>query len=284
MLRLFLALSFFIMSLGVNSQSLFTPLEYQHVRVRGMFSLPSGGLEIDLDSLSGDFTYPILGKLISDYGMRRGRPHTGIDLKAMRGDTIRAVLPGVVRMSRLYSSYGNIVVLRHSCGLETVYSHNTLNLVSPDDSVSTGQPIALAGRTGRATTEHLHFEVRAAGEPIDPKLLVDPQTQTIRTGKLYITQKNSRIVAATSKPSLDEAVAVSDSLSSADSLARSQAVATSKSTQPTSSPKPVYHTVRRGEVLGTIARKYGTSISKITKLNNLKSPDKIREGQKLRIK
>ncbi len=257
----------------------FIPLEYQHVRVRGMNpALPIDGLKIWLDDLTDDFTYPLQGKFISDYGMRRGRPHTGIDIKAARGDTIRAAFPGVVRMSKLYSSYGNIVVIRHYNGLETVYSHNTRNLVSPDDIVSSGQPIALAGRTGRATTEHLHFEVRAAGEPIDPKLLIDPTTMTLRSGWLFINEKDGKVMAASSVAELESIVSSPDDTAREDALAKSQQQPAEKTTQ------PEYYIIKRGDVLGGIARKYHTTVSRLCTLNNLKSPDRIREGQRLRVK
>jgi LysM repeat protein len=258
----------------------FQPQEYQHVRVSGVgMTLPADGLKIWLDGLAGEFTYPVQGKLISDYGMRRGRPHTGVDLKAAHKDTIRAVMPGVVRMSKLYSSYGNIVVIRHYNGLETVYSHNTQNLVSPDEVVISGQPIALAGRTGRATTDHLHFEVRAAGEPIDPKLLIDHTTMSIRSGWLFITEKNNKIIAASSIAEL-EAIKTPQP----NTIARDQALAQSEIIPKTTTPEPVYYIVKYGDILGRIAQKHNTTVAKLCSLNNLKSPDRIREGQQLRVK
>lgn len=263
----------------------FEGLESQHVRVRGIHTpLPADGLKIRLDDLVEQFTYPVQGPLISDYGMRRGRPHTGIDLRARRGDTIRAVLPGVVRMSKLYSSYGNIVVIRHYNGLETVYSHNTRNLVSSNDVVSTGQPIALAGRTGRATTDHLHFEVRAAGEPIDPKLFVDPDNMSLRGGWLFINDNNGKIVAASSVAELEDKTTKLEIATVAHDTARAEALEQSKVQHVAQTPNPTYHTVKKGEVLGRIARNYNTSVSRLCSLNNLKSPDRIREGQRLRVK
>jgi murein DD-endopeptidase MepM/ murein hydrolase activator NlpD len=259
----------------------FQDVEHQYVRVSSVRQeLPVDGLKIRLDGLAGEFTYPVQGALISDYGLRGGRRHTGIDIRAAHGDTIRAALPGVVRMSKLYSSYGNIVVIRHYNGLETVYSHNTRNLVSPNDVVVSGQPIALAGRTGRATTDHLHFEVRASGEPIDPKLLVDPASRSLRNGWLFINDRNGHITAATSAAELQNLMASAEETMALDTAARDKAISQSQ-TPPT--PDPIYYTIKYGDILGRIAQKYNTTVSQICTLNNLKSPDKIREGQRLRI-
>lgn len=260
----------------------FQPIEYQHVKYNPTNPLPTEGLKIDLDKLRCDFTYPLEGKFISDYGMRRGRRHTGIDIKAAKGDTIRAAMAGVVRMSKPYSSYGNIVVIRHYNGLETVYAHNTKNLVEPDQVVCSGQPIALAGRTGRSTTEHLHFEVRAEGEPLDPKLMVDPEKMTIREGWLYVSKINGSITAATSESEIESLASAATAAAVANDELRADAIL--KSEQKPAAPELLYHIVKKGEVLGTIARKYSTTVSRLCTLNGLKSPDRIREGQRLKIR
>ncbi len=265
----------------------FQTLERQHVSSNYTNPIPDGGIVLDLGSLRGEFTYPLDGRFISDYGMRNGRRHTGIDIKAAKGDTIRAAFPGVVRMSRLYSSYGNVVVVRHYNGLETVYSHNTKNLVAPDDVVLSGQAIALAGRTGRATTEHLHFEIRAGGQPFDPKLVVDPKEMALRDGWLYVEEKSGRVTASVSADSLVVAMSVAEATQAAHDAAKSEALDQSEAKvaeAPKEAVKPVYYTVKRGDVLGAIARKHGTTVSKLCSLNSLKSPDRIREGQRLRVK
>lgn len=95
------------------------------------------------------------GKVISGYGTRGG--HSGDDIKTCARDTIRAAFDGVVRMAKPYGAYGNVIVIRHPNGLETVYSHNVKNLVKSGDVVKAGMAIGLTGRTGRATTEHLHL-------------------------------------------------------------------------------------------------------------------------------
>lgn len=120
------------------------------------------------------FAFPLPGaKVISPYGTRRGRNHTGIDLKTKANDTIVAAFSGIVRLSKRVNGYGNVIVIRHYNGLETVYSHNSKNFVQAGDRVSAKSPIGLTGRTGRATTEHLHFETRIDGEHFDPNLIID---------------------------------------------------------------------------------------------------------------
>lgn len=125
--------------------------------------------------------YPLPGaKVISPYGRRGGRRHTGVDIKTKPNDSICAAFDGEVVFSGPYSGYGNLIRIRHANGLETYYSHNSKNLVAVGDRVKAGQVIALTGRTGRATTEHLHFETRINGQPIDPSRYFDHQHHTLR--------------------------------------------------------------------------------------------------------
>ena len=128
-----------------------------------------------------EWCYPLPGaKVISPYGPRGGRMHSGVDLKTKPSDPIYAAFDGVVTMSQVYSGYGNCVVLRHANGLETLYSHNVKNLVKVGDKVKCGQKIALTGRTGRATTEHLHFEVRVNGKHYNPNIIFDHTTRQLK--------------------------------------------------------------------------------------------------------
>ena len=136
-----------------QSKSSFSSMEVNHVRVAtpGLFA-KSNHIYLHLDSLQEhEYAFPLPGaKVISAYGTRGG--HSGADIKTCAKDTIRAAFDGVVRMSKPYYAYGNLVVVRHANGLETIYSHNFKNLVQSGDTVKAGQPIGLTGRTGRATT------------------------------------------------------------------------------------------------------------------------------------
>jgi len=125
--------------------------------------------------------YPLPGaKVISPFGGRGGRQHTGTDLKTKLNDEIRAAFDGEVVFSARFAGYGNLVRIKHSNGLETYYSHNSKNLVKVGDQVKAGQVIALTGQTGRATTPHLHFETRVNGRCVNSNIYFDHQNHTIR--------------------------------------------------------------------------------------------------------
>ena len=131
---------------------------------------------------SRDGCYPLPGaKVISPYKNNRGsHRHTGVDLKTKANDPIYAVGDGVVTMSKNYSGYGKCIIIKHADGTETLYAHNSKNYVKEGEKVKSGQKIALTGRTGRATTEHLHFEVRKNGKPVNPMPLLEKLSKKTR--------------------------------------------------------------------------------------------------------
>ena len=140
----------------------FTAMEINHIRVKtpGLFSAHKS-FSLHLDSLQdNEFCFPLPGgKLISSYGGRRG--HSGVDIKTKANDTIRCIFDGVVRMAKPYAAYGT--------------------------------PLALTGRTGRATTEHLHLEFRIDGQHFNPSLVLDLKDRTLRKDKLICTKLGNRI-------------------------------------------------------------------------------------------
>lgn len=176
----------------------FTSFETKNVRTKDPLLFSSGNtIIIDFKYLDDcAYAFPLPGsKVISPYGGRR-RHHSGVDLKTCANDTILSAFDGIVRMSAPYAAYGNVIVVRHYNGLETVYSHNSRNLVKPGDIVKAGQPIGLTGRTGRATTEHLHFEVRINGEHINPILFFDFEKRELRKQCFTCTKKGQKITVA----------------------------------------------------------------------------------------
>ena len=184
-----------------QDKSSFSAREMADVRVAtpGLFA-KSNHIYLHLDSLKDhEYAFPLPGgKVISAYGTRGG--HSGTDIKTCAKDTIRAAFDGVVRMSKPYYAYGNIVVIRHANGLETLYSHNSKNLVKAGDVVKAGQAIGLAGRTGRATTEHVHFETRINGQHFNPNLIFDLKERTLRKECIKCTKNGSKIVVKTQIP------------------------------------------------------------------------------------
>lgn len=136
-----------------------------------------------------EWFYPLPGaKVISPFGRRGGRNHTGVDIKTKANDKILAAFDGVVTMSQTYSGYGKCIKIKHPNGIETLYSHNSKNLVKVGDNVKAGQVIALTGRTGRATTEHLHFECRINDRPFDPAKIFDHSNHAIRMNLVTFTK------------------------------------------------------------------------------------------------
>lgn len=139
------------------------------------------------------WAYPLPGaKVISPYG--GARRHAGVDLKTKPNDEIVAAFDGVVTRSCPYAGYGNCIVIKHDNGLETLYSHQSKNLVKVGDKVKAGQVIGLTGRTGRATTEHLHFETHFKGHRFNPNLIFDHTSRQLQQSTLTLT-KNGGITS-----------------------------------------------------------------------------------------
>ncbi|MGM9760144.1 MAG: M23 family metallopeptidase [Parabacteroides sp.] len=177
----------------------FSAREINELAVRDIKRFEKSNTEIfDLSLIAAEpYAFPLPGaKVISPFGGRR-KHHTGVDLKTRANDTIVAAFDGVVRLSKPYAAYGNLVVIRHYNGLETVYSHNSKNLVKSGEVVKAGQPIALTGRTGRATTEHLHFEVRINGYPINPAIVFNMRSYRLYHKYLLCTQKSGSVEVKT---------------------------------------------------------------------------------------
>jgi murein DD-endopeptidase MepM/ murein hydrolase activator NlpD len=200
------------------------------------------------------FTMPInldLVRVTSPYGPRRRRMHKGIDLKVQIGDTIYAAFAGKVRIRNTERrGYGNYLVLRHPNGLETVYGHLSSWLVDVNDVVRAGDPIALGGNTGRSTGPHLHFETRFLGQAINPAEIIDfengsPFKDLYVFRNIKINGRNSNIYTA-------------------------------------SNEQIIYYRVKSGDNLGSIARRYNTSVTELCRLNGIKSTSMLRVGQSLR--
>lgn len=121
----------------------------------------------------GKFIWPVRGKVTSRFGMRKGKPHDGIDISAPEGTPVVAAAAGrVIYSSDKIRSYGNLVIIKHQGRYSTVYAHNQKNLVGEGDFVEKGQVIARVGDTGRASAPHLHFEVRFGKKPRNPEFFL----------------------------------------------------------------------------------------------------------------
>lgn len=113
-------------------------------------------------------SWPVDGRLTSQFGPRWGRMHYGVDIAVPTGTPVLAAAPGKVTYADWAGSYGILVTIDHGNGVETRYAHNSRVLVKVGDEVQRGQRIALAGSTGNSTGPHVHFEVLVNGENENP--------------------------------------------------------------------------------------------------------------------
>ena len=146
---------------------------------------------LDLEKIEEKaWAYPLPdAKVISPYGGKRR--HSGVDLKTKANDEIVAAFDGEVVASGPYYGYGNCIRIKHAYGLETLYSHQSKNFVKKGDKVKAGQVIGLTGRTGRATTEHLHFEMSFGGRRLDPAIVFDHSNHKLKAATLHLTKGKS---------------------------------------------------------------------------------------------
>lgn len=104
----------------------------------------------------------------SSFGPRWGTTHNGVDLAAPTGTVIYAVHAGTVTHARWGGGYGNLVIIDHGDGVETLYAHASELLAYEGQEVAAGEPIALVGNTGYSLGAHLHLEVHVDGAPQEP--------------------------------------------------------------------------------------------------------------------
>lgn len=134
-------------------------------------SSASSGSSSSSSSSSGKFMHPLkgAGRISSTYGSRWGTFHKGIDYAAPAGTPIYASAAGKVIYSGYNSGgYGKLVIIEHSNGYQTYYAHNSKLYVNVGETVSQGERIAGVGSTGDSTGNHLHFEIRKNGSPVNP--------------------------------------------------------------------------------------------------------------------
>lgn len=215
--------------------------------------------------------------LTSNFGSRWGRQHKGLDIKVYIGDTIRAAFSGKVRMVKYEAAgYGKYVVIRHYNGLETIYGHMSKQLVEEDQEVRAGDPIGLGGNTGRSTGSHLHFETRLCGVALNPTLMFDFVNQDV-VSDFYMFRRDTYQSEGRLANSL-RGVGAQKVVASADDDNRRTTTTTAKS----KTRKARYHKVRRGDTLGAIARRFGTSVNALCRLNGISKSSRLMPGQRLR--
>ncbi len=233
---------------------------------------------VDLEN----FTMPVDGHMTSNFGRRGSRRyHYGIDLKAQIGDTIYAAFDGKIRVKQFERrGYGYYIVIRHLNGLETVYGHLSKFLIEENDLVKSGQPIGLAGNTGRSYGSHLHFETRFLGKPINPNFIIDFEKKDVHKEEYLVTNSSYKKTTSSSK-----VVTTSNASKTAatNKVASSSESAKSGNTNKFVSGDVNYHRIQKGDTLGAIAKRYGVTVNKICSLNNITPRTTLRIGKSIRI-
>lgn len=240
--------------------------------------------EIDLS----EFSMPTHSRVVtSNFGRRWGRNHNGLDIKVYIGDSIFSAFPGKVRVVKNQGrrGYGRYIVVRHNNGLETVYAHLSKQLVKPGQIVESGELIGLGGNTGRSTGSHLHFETRLCGKALNPALMFDFREQDV-TGDTYTyrseTYNNESREATAKRGKIGNGGYTYEMVKGHAKPQGQPAAQASNNTSRTSGVK--YHRIRKGDNLYNIARRNGTTVSKLCKLNGLSKNTVLRPGQKIRVR
>lgn len=197
----------------------------------------------------GCFTMPSWGPLSSPFGWRHKRYHKGVDIQLKKGDTVVSAFDGMVRLAQKKGGYGNLVIVRHYNGLETVYGHLSKIKVTEGQVVASGELIGLGGNTGRSTGPHLHFEVRFMGAPVDPQYFISFDYGNLLYNTVVFKKNKSGLLAAYH-------------------------------------PETEFHSVEKGETFAEIASRYCTTTAKLRELNNLlpKQYVRLKPGETLRVR
>ena len=141
-------------------------LEAEQARVTSQLQSSQGAAPITQGS--GALIWPVSGPVVSGFGMRWGRLHAGVDIAVPAGTAIRAADSGTVVLMGWTGGYGNYTCIQHTSTMSTCYAHQSSYATSSGASVSQGDVIGYVGCTGHCFGDHLHFEVRINGSPVDP--------------------------------------------------------------------------------------------------------------------
>lgn len=133
--------------------------------VRKRFVAPSG---------TGPFRWPVEGEVVTEFGPAdRGVHNDGVNIAAPEGTVVRAAARGTVAfVGRDIKSFGTLILVKHDGGVITAYAHLGEVLVGEGDVIEVGQQIATVGQTGKVSRPQLHFEIRKARKPIDPRTVI----------------------------------------------------------------------------------------------------------------
>jgi murein DD-endopeptidase MepM/ murein hydrolase activator NlpD len=143
-------------------------LEAEQARVQAALANQAPAAAGPVRQGSGALVWPVNGPVVSPFGMRWGRLHAGVDIAVGSGTPIRAAAAGRVVLMGWVGGYGNYTCIQHGGSLSTCYAHQSSFATSNGASVGQGQVIGYVGCTGHCFGDHLHFETRSGGSPVDP--------------------------------------------------------------------------------------------------------------------
>ncbi len=189
----------------------------------------------------GDYFHPFNGPVTSGFGWRDSTLHNGVDIDLNKGDKVCAAFDGMVRIAKRFGGFGNVVIVRHYNGLETVYAHLSKLKVKPGQVIIAGQVVGLGGSTGHSTGSHLHFEVRFKGVPINPKYLISFKEQKLFCDAITIKKTKWGLAAF-----------------------------------PTGEKE---HIVEKGDTVFELAKRYATTTNSIKQINGLTGRVRLKPGQ-----
>jgi hypothetical protein len=196
--------------------------------------------------VSKNYTNPFIGIITSPFGWRDKRMHKGIDIDLNKGDAVVAAFDGKVRIAeKNKGGFGNVVIIMHANGLETVYAHLSKLKVKPGQIVLSGQTIGLGGNTGRSRGSHLHFETRYKGHALNPLCFIDYHENKLYHHTVIVKVIKKELTVYPSNAEL--------------------------------------HTVKNGETWSAIAKAYNSDVNQILRLNGLVKRCYLKPGRKVRV-
>lgn len=199
-----------------------------------------------LDKQHRHYFHPFNGPITSGFGWRDSAQHNGIDIDLNKGDKVSAAFDGMVRVARRYGGFGNVVIIRHYNGLETVYAHLSKIKVKPGQVISSGDLVGLGGSTGHSTGSHLHFEIRFKGVPINPKYLISLSEQKLMCDEFTLKKTKWGLAVYPKNTKM--------------------------------------YTVEKGDTVFEIAKRFGTTTASIKELNHLGGGRvRLKAGQQINV-
>lgn len=139
------------------------------------------GTDSPLTGFAEPMAWPARGRISGIYGSQRilngqpRQPHLALDIAAPVGTPVSAALAGRVTLSDEHFFFGQLLVIDHGHGVNTLYAHLSRRQAEVGEMVARGQQVGLMGATGRVTGPHLHFSLSWYQTFLDPQPLLPPR-------------------------------------------------------------------------------------------------------------